>query len=325
MVARLPLKIGSNDQSGDGVSSWQVWGKKYAPAYADLMGPIDGYYGLSDAQFTKEMQRRLGLPQTGVFDEQTASRVGYKGTAAAHQVPKPTLYTVAGTWSWWDAGFQADCARELFDTYVWQPVGYPASFGPINPPFPGAPAYCDSVEQGVEEAIWLINRKPGKFSLSGYSQGAEVVGRLCQELMNGKLKHRQKDCLTAVTFGDPARQESDRTIGDGKGTGISKLVIPPGIDRLTAAVRGDMYCTIPEGQAGDQMHAAYYALTHLGTGKIDGHGPMITELLKLATNPATGGMAVVDAVVRAAQVSAHGNYGYLVPEAINHLRAAARR
>ena len=39
----------------------------------------------------------------------------------------------------------------------------------------------------------------------------------------------------------------------------------------------------------------------------------------------TGGMAVIDAVIRAAQVSAHGNYGHLVLAAADHLRAAARR
>ena len=324
-MSRLPLHIGSNDAAGDGVTEWQRWGKQYAPAYAALMGPVDGYYGVSDATFTREMQRRLGIVQDGVFSAATAAKVGYRGTPATPMPGKPFLYTFAGTWSYWDAGFQADTARALDDTYRWQPCAYPASFGPINPPYPGAPSYVQSVEQGVAEGIRLINLNPGKFALSGYSQGAEAVGRLCQVLTTGRLTHRLRDCLAVVTFGDPARQASDRTLGDGQGTGISKLIIEPGIDRVTAAVRGDMYATIPEGQAGDQMHAVYVALTHLGTGKIDGHGPLLAALIKIATDPLTGGMAVIDAVIRAAQVSAHGNYAQHIPAAVDHLRSAARR
>ncbi len=324
-MSRLPLRIGSNDAAGDGVTEWQRWGKQYAPAYAALMGPVDGYYGISDATFTREMQRRLGLEPDGIFGEITAARVGYKGTTRTLAPPKPFLYTFAGTWSYWDAGFQADTARAVEDTYRWQPCAYPASFGPINPPYPGAPSYVQSVEQGVTEGIRLINLNPGKFALSGYSQGAEVVGRLCQELMTGRLQHRRGDYLTAATFGDPARQATDQAVGTGKGTGISKLAIPPGLNRWTAAMAGDMYATIPDGQAGDQMHAVYVALTHLGTGRIDGHGPLLAELLKIATDPLTGGMAVIDAVIRAAQVSAHGNYAHLVPTAVDHLRNAARK
>lgn len=44
MSARLPLKPGSSDARGDDVSHWQRWGKQYASAYGDLMGPVDGYY-----------------------------------------------------------------------------------------------------------------------------------------------------------------------------------------------------------------------------------------------------------------------------------------
>lgn len=324
MVARLPLKIGSNDAAGDDVTHWQRWGKEWAKAYADLMGPVDGYYGMSDAEFTREMQRRLGLAPTGVFDEELARRVGYLGRPTAPA--KPTLYTTAGTWSHWDAGFQADVARALLDVYDWQPVWYPASFGFINPPYPNAPAYCVSVDMGVDENVRLINLKPGKVALGGYSQGAEVVGRLCQEFTDGRLRHRRADLIGVVTFGDPARQKHDTVMGTGtEGWGISRLKIDPSISRLTMSMKGDMYSTTPDTQAGDQMHAVYLALTRMGDRKVNGHPALLAELVKIATNPMSGGMAVVDAVIRAAQVSAHGNYGHLVPAAVEHLRAAARR
>jgi len=266
-------------------------------------------------------------PGSAAFDWATKKQMALLGAVVLAPPTQPFLYTFAGTWSHWDAGFQADLARMLPDTYQWQPCWYPASFGFINPPFPGAPSYADSVEQGVDEGVRLINLNPGRFALSGYSQGAEVVGRLCQELTTGRLRHRGGDVLGVATFGDPARQRSDRTVGDGKGAGISKLVIdgPGHLNRLTAAAKGDMYCTIPDGQVGNQMHAAYYALTRLGTGKIDGHAPILTEVMKIAADPLTGGMAVINAVIRAAQVSAHGTYGPLVPAAVDHLRAAARK
>lgn len=104
MSARLPLKPGSSDARGDDVSHWQRWGKQYASAYGDLMGPVDGYYGNGDAAFTREMQRRLGLPQTGVFDELNASRVGYGGTVAPRPRRKIWLYSSPGSGADWNVG-----------------------------------------------------------------------------------------------------------------------------------------------------------------------------------------------------------------------------
>lgn len=312
------LGLGDVDPEVSRVKTF-LWRKfSYAKALDD--GPV---YTPELAAVVQEAQRRYGLTPTGIWDYATKTKAGY----LAYLPARPTLYTVAGTWAYWDAGFPADCARGLLSTYTWQPVGYPASFGFINPPFPGAPAYCDSVDQGVAETIRLINERPGRFSLCGYSQGAEVVGRICAELVAGRLAHRRGDLLGVATFGDPARQPSDRTVGDGTGAGISRLVIPDAgtLNRLTAAVKGDMYATIPDGQVGDQMHAAYIALTRMGDGKIDGAAPLLAELLRLAKDPLTGGMAVVDAVIRAAQVSAHSTYGPLVPAIVDHLRAAARR
>ena len=315
--AWLGLGIGDVDPEVSRVKAFLKRKFSYAAALDD-----SDVYTLELAAVVSTMQKNYGITADGVWNYATKVRAGYLSKPVD---TRPTLYTVAGTWSHWDWGFQADTARELLDVYNWQPVGYPASFGFINPPFPGAPSYRDSVEQGVDEAIRLISEKRGKFALSGYSQGGEVVGRICQELVDGRLAHRRADLLGVATFGDPARQASDRTVGDGKGTGISRLVIPEAetLNRVTCAAKGDMYCTIPANQAGDQMHAVYFGLTRLGTGKVDGHMPILMELAKIAADPLTGGMAVVDAVIRAAQVSAHGRYAPMVPAAVEHLRRAA--
>lgn len=240
------------------------------------------------------------------------------------KIQRVRFVTVAGTWSRPEWGFQADVARGLNDErFEWVPVEYPASFGPINPPFPGAPSYQDSVQVGVEATIRAIEKSSAPFILSGYSQGAEVAGRVCIELIEGVLRHRRADCLGSVTFGDPARQATDESYGGGTGTGISKLEIPRGIKRVTYAVKGDMYCTIPEGTTGDQMHAVYLALTRMGDGKINGHTALLQEVLKILNNPLAGGIAAIDAIIRALQVAQHGAYGPWVPHAIEQVARMA--
>lgn len=239
-----------------------------------------------------------------------------------------TFYGVPGTWAMWPDGFQADVARGLDgagewdavfaeiignDTrFRWQGVGYPASFGPINPPpWAGnpAPSYDDSVSLGVDELVRLILGDPNPFALSGYSQGAEVVGRVRNELAAGRLQHRQQDCRLSLTFGDPTRQPTDEVYGGGSGAGISRLVVAPNTFRcVTYAVPGDMYCTTPvSGVAGDDMHAVYSALTSLG-GTLS-FLELVTQVAKMLGNPIEGVIGAIDALIRAAQVQAHGTYG----------------
>lgn len=253
-----------------------------------------------------------------------------------------TFYGVPGTWALFDAGFQADVARELpgvgewdilqcelFGEEVpfrWQGVNYPASFGPVNPPpwapVP-APSYADSVLVGAAELTRLINATPGKFVISGYSQGGGVVGLVRQALVAGNLHHRVDDCLLSITFGDPTRQPSDEVYGGGAGAGISRLEIPPCPFRcVTYAVTGDMYCTTPTStQAGDDMHAVYEALTSLG-GNLS-VTDLLTEVMDTLASPIMGGVAAVEAIIRALKVGAHGTYGPWVDHAANIVRALA--
>jgi len=253
-----------------------------------------------------------------------------------------TYFGVPGTWALFDAGFQADVARELPGTgewdgvaaeilgqaqqFRWQGVNYAAAFGPVNPP-PWAPvptpSYADSVLGGVRNAVDLINAIPGPFVLGGYSQGAEVVGRLRRELVAGSLRHRLRDCRLSITFGDPTRQADDEVYGGGDGIGISRLAIPPCPFRcVTFALPGDIYCTTPaDTQAGDDMHAVYKALTSLG-GNID-MIELVGQVMKLLTNPIAGGAAAVEAMIRTMKLSAHGNYGPFVGQAAQMVRELA--
>lgn len=87
---------------------WFDWATRYAPAYSFLLGKKDGYYGGDEEAFTKEMQRRLGLVQDGVFGDRTAARVGYKwpGTGTPNPVTRRPIwfYSCPGSGANWDQG-----------------------------------------------------------------------------------------------------------------------------------------------------------------------------------------------------------------------------
>lgn len=261
-----------------------------------------------------------------------------------------TLFTSGGTWSFWDQGFQADLGRaigggewdsvaaEIFGTdynlaWRWQPVDYNTSFGPVGGDIQSL-SYKESVRTGVDENIRLINATPGQFALAGYSMGGEVVGRTVLELQSGALRHRLADCLGTVTFGDPTRQKSDPNPAGGKGWGISKLVLPPStIARRTYARAGDIYCTCPDGDTGEKMHAVYDTLTDMQLHdfpmmvtdlftQIGRSDSLMNEALALLANPAAGLPGLIGALIALMQfaiTNAHGSYGPEVADAVGFL------
>lgn len=238
------------------------------------------------------------------------------------------LYTVAGTWARPDQGFQADIARLVDDEkFRWHPVDYPAGFGPVGG---NNPSYADSVQIGRANVTDWINRTPGRFALCGHSQGAEVVGWICKDLTEGSLRHRLGDCVGSVTTGDPCRQKTDITYGTGtSGWGISRLVIPQGVKRVTFSLTGDMYCTTPDGQAGDNMHACYRALTQLGSdpvqllqAAISGDNDLLEQLAEIIGRPLSGGVSLIASLIALARFGvtrAHDGYGPFVGQAAAEL------
>lgn len=122
-----------------------------------------------------------------------------------------TLFTAAGTVAPWWLGYPADSARYLTEwqkvwheltgepeLFRWQGIGYPAATFPMRP----------SIVAGWEETVRLILSIPGKFTMSGYSQGADVVCLVWKhELLDpaGRLHHRLNDCLAVFAYGNPMR------------------------------------------------------------------------------------------------------------------------
>lgn len=198
----LPYKPGSH---GPEIEYWQAWFKRAYEAYAP---PADGYYGDDETAAVKEMQRRLGFAeadQTGVFDEATASRVGYVPPAPDL---RPIMFTVEGHMSNMFAGPVADTATELEREGLChhQPIGY--NNGSI--PFDNA--------SGVNELARLVgaevmdNGVPfpqgTPWSLGGFSQGGIVVTDFYLDyLAPGKpLESRLADCKGFLVYGNPGRQ-----------------------------------------------------------------------------------------------------------------------
>lgn len=266
MTARLPLRIGSSDARGDDVSHWQRWAKEYAKAYADIMGPVDGYYGNSDAAFTREMQRRLDLPQTGVFDEQTAARVGYAGVVAPPRRPI-WIYTAPGSGvDWWvGPSFELGewCKNVLHLNH--QPVGYPK--GGYLGLMGGPPdlSYLDvvaslgaellrllQVNPDVTEAMEARRRDPNaridvELWFSGYSQSADGIEDALEELFGegGEFELIRDRINGVIQFGNPSKAK----------TGIARKTRAPWLLALVRNVTttGDFYAEV-----NDEIRPLFY-------------------------------------------------------------------
>jgi PE-PPE domain len=82
-------------------------------------------------------------------------------------------------------------------------IGYPAKGFML-----GNPDYAESVRQGVAAGETLITTCAGSFVLVGYSQGAEVISQLLQQLQpGGSLSAHMPKLLAGVTFGNPMREQ----------------------------------------------------------------------------------------------------------------------
>ncbi len=272
MSARLPLKSGSSDARGDDVSHWQRWGKQYASAYGDLMGPVDGYYGNGDAAFTREMQRRLGLPQTGVFDELTASRVGYGGTVAPRPRRKIWLYSSPGSGADWNVGpsfalgeWCKDVLKINHQPLSFQKGGYLGLLGG-DAKF----SYNEVTYDQYKSLEYCLDHNPDindpnlELWFSGYSQSADGMEDALEILFGdggfihpgdptrtpsppGKYRHLRDRINGVVQFGNPSTPV----------TGIARKARPAWLAKLVRNVnaRNDFYAVAP-----DNIRPAFYAI-----------------------------------------------------------------
>ncbi|AKF14387.1 peptidoglycan-binding protein [Mycobacterium phage Phayonce] len=272
MTARLPLKLGSSDARGDDVTHWQHWAREYAQSYAALIGPVDGYYGYSDAEFTREMQRRLvaaghAIAITGVFDEATAAIVGYAGAQPDEERRPIWIYTAPGSGAPWNVGpaFElGELCRKILKLNH-QPVGYP--IGGYLGLMGGDPAFSYLDVTGAQAAEFgrLLRINPDVIAamaarrldrnarvdveiwVSGYSQSADGFEDALEHLFGdgGEFELIRDRLNGVIQFGNPSKDK----------TGIARKTRPAWLLRLVTNVttRGDFYA-----EANDEIRPLFY-------------------------------------------------------------------
>lgn len=277
MSARLPLKLGSSDLKGDEVTHWQRWAKDYAGSYAFLLGNVDGYYGESDATFTREMQRRLGIVQDGIFGERTAAAVRYAGAAPVAARRPIWFYSCPGSGADYWLGPSHDVGQmvsgkgfnepgRLSLNINHQPVsfqkgGYLGLMGG-DPKF----SYLEVIADQLASLRWLLQNNPdvtramtarrahpeAKVDVelwpSGYSQSAEGIVRAVHELFGdgGEFALIRDRINGVICFGNPVTPI----------TGIARATFPDWLNKLVINIntRDDFYAV-----AKDSIRPAFYA------------------------------------------------------------------
>lgn len=155
--------------------------------------------------------------------------------------PVITVLTAAGTWATPAMGYPADVARALdAERFTWRPINYPA-VGFLNPD-PNT-SYNESVAMGVAEGLRMLETVRGEYDLVGYSQGAEVVVRIADAML-------ERPPRRIVTFGSPCRPPGRTKLGNNPpGSGISRFYTPPELRSRTWDIvrdKGEMYGCAPD-------------------------------------------------------------------------------
>lgn len=261
----MELKINSQ---GPEVVAFQKWFQRYASSYAPA---VDGYIGTPDVIAIKELQRRLGLVQDGIFGDRTAAAVGYKWVTTP-VVPvrsrRPIwIYTAPGSGANWDQGpsFQLGerCKNILnlnHQPLYFQKGGYLGFMGG-DPKFSYneviqdqylSLASCLLNNPDVQVALGIRKKNPSarvdvELWFSGYSQSADGMEEALVKLFgDGGPYELLRDRINGVIqFGNPS------TIG----TGIARKVRPEWLYRLVRNINydNDFYAIAP-----DNIRPAFY-------------------------------------------------------------------
>ncbi|MBO0804290.1 MAG: PE-PPE domain-containing protein [Nocardiopsaceae bacterium] len=121
-------------------------------------------------------------------------------------------------------------ANQALNGGIAVPVCYPASAGPLEGgdgtiPGLGAPSYDASVKHGVENLLSAVESRhrthpDARFTITGYSQGAEVAGDVLAEIAGGRTGI-PRSLVDGMLYGDPRQP----------GTGVESIV-PKGVSAL---------------------------------------------------------------------------------------------
>lgn len=276
------LKIG---YQGPLYNPWYDWATRKYASYAFLLGSRDGYFGNSEAAFVRELQRRLGIVQDGIFGDRTAAAAGYVWPGASTppvvvQRRPIWLYSAPGSGApWWlgpsfdlgqmvaGAGFNGPGRESLRIQH--QPIGYP--IGGYLGLMGGDPAlsYLDVINAQKVELGRLLRENPdvqhalaarrrvraeGGYTpvdvelwFSGYSQSADGMREAILALFGdgGEFALIRDRINGLLLFGDPATP----------GTGIARKTFPAWLERLVVDINvaNDFYAV-----ARDKIRPLFY-------------------------------------------------------------------
>jgi len=297
----LPYRL---ESAGPEIEYWQAWFERKYRSYAPAR---DGYYGEEDVAAVTEMQHRLKLSETGVFDAETAQRCGYLAPAPDL---RPIMFTVEGHTSGMFDGPVAETAKALEKEGIChhQPIGY--NNGPI--PFDNA--------SGVRELARLIsapemdNLVPfpagTPWALGGFSQGGIVISDFYFDyLAPGKpLAWRTPDLKGVLAYGNPCRQTDSvanwaRPLITKSGThGLDPIRrfglpgYPSKPDNWVDVYReGDIFAENGDDEA-SQMEAAVYEAVARGEGFSNSYC-LAAKLSRLFNQPVETVLAIIIACV----------------------------
>lgn len=280
------LKINSQ---GDEVFRFYDYFSRWAKDYSFLLGKRDGYYGSDEARFVDELQRRLGLPRTGIFSDVEASRTGYRwtGTSAPPVVKrrKIWIFTAPGSGARWDFGPSFDLGNRCQDVLKinHQPVSF--QMGGYLGFMGGDPKYSynDVTYDQYKSLEWLMDNNPDaqealrqaasgvrpeniefEMHASGYSQSADGFEDALEVLFgDGGFIHPGDKTRTPSPPGKykPIRDSLKLVVQFGnpstKDTGIARKKRPEWLNRRIRNINkpNDFYAV-----ATDTIRPAFYAI-----------------------------------------------------------------
>lgn len=308
----LPYKLGD---TGQAITDWQ---NAFQRMYRSYAPPVTGTYGPADAAATSELQRRLGITQTGVFDYNTAKR-------AKFAVPRHLAIVFRGTGGVIGQDYvsrvcqaNADLVEEINPEWPATMGGLPVgTAGNINDP---------SMQRGVKIAfedakrIFLQRRAANpniKVVVGGYSAGAVVAAKFREWL----LTYYPENYLCSFSLGDPTRPVGGCYFAGTPtpGRGISSWRYGDIRDwrHCWLAQPGDMYTAVPDDAAGDVLQDGYDGITNVEfRDPLSAAKAVVTMVLRIMQD---SGIALPSVLTAAASGPA-GIVGFLVPVMIGALQ-----
>jgi hypothetical protein len=291
--------------------------RKKFRSYAGHLADTD-VYDQQMVEAVMEMQRRYGLPPTGIIGASLKEKMGYWKPPPPPD-NRPVLFTVCGTGVPWWVGPDADVARAVEHKWRWQPVGYPATPFPMN----------GSVKLGRGELKHLININLGPFALCGFSQGAIVCGQVYKhDLLDpaGDLHDRLPDLKRALMFGNPMRQKGvvAEWIGNkptGRGISNDRIENTPAWWK-EATNKGDIYGDTPDDDTGEFQEAIFHIVMN---NWFSGGNSIFAQVFEITSRPLPEVISAVKAIVNGIMFIGKGTGPHINHElgpAIEHMRAA---